>query len=117
MKHKVHFIVFPLLIKLTVAVNVELVSIIPYGARVSTALMYTGAAMDVAVQKANHRHNGTLNVSVSFLYADRVLGSRCADTAYTIIDLVTHYYYKDRPKDACMAIMATSTSYKTEGMH
>ena len=98
---------FPLLIKPAAGViNLELVSIIPYGARFATALIYTGAAMDLAIEKANHRYNGTLNVSLTLLYGDKL--EKCADAAYTIINKVTHHYYLDRRKDACLAIISTS---------
>ena len=93
--------------------NLELVSVIPFGARVATALIYTGASLDIAIDKANRRYNGTLNVSLSLLYGDR--DQKCGDAASTIVDQVTHHYYKDRKKDACMALIATSEIHCSTG--
>ena len=100
-------ILLPLLMKVAMALNLELVSSLPYAARVSTSLLFTGPAMNLAVERANRQFSGTLNMSLVLLYDER--DQKCPDVTYTIIDKLTRHYYKNRQKDACVAIIATST--------
>ena len=98
--------ILPLTITLTIGMNVELVSIAPYGVPVAPALIYTGAALDVATEKANRRYDGTLNVSLTLLYGS--LNHTCEEASSTVVDLLAHHYYQKRQNDSCIAIIGPS---------
>ena len=105
----VSFIVCLPAIMVTTAMELELVSILPYGlygAQVAPALVFTGAALDVAIAKANTIYKPALNISLSLLYGSP--NQTCDDVAANVIDLLAGHYYRARDRNICMAVVGAS---------
>ncbi|OQV23705.1 Atrial natriuretic peptide receptor 1 [Hypsibius exemplaris] len=77
-------------------VHVQLITSLPYDFNVATAIIYTGAAFELAVEAANNRYAPFLNVSLTMLYNSS--HQRCEDISAAAVVTLSDYYYRHRNK-------------------
>ena len=86
--------------------KLEIISILPHRiAAVGVSLMYTGPALELAVESANRVYGSNLTVSLRLIYA---LGNvTCNDEESLAADSLAKYYYNELSRDSCVAIIGS----------
>jgi hypothetical protein len=93
---------------LTIPVQVEIVSILPYDLKIAAALIWNGAALDLAVQAANEKYSPFLKMKLHFLH--NVSHRNCDDISSDAISELSKYYYSRTSMDSLYVIMTSCKS-------
>lgn len=85
------------------SLDIEMVSLLPYAAPIAPALVWTGAGLELAVQRANRLYGPYLNISLKLLYDKDYRGCDGPDTT----DMFAEYYYKIKKPEVCPAMVGS----------
>jgi hypothetical protein len=101
------FLLFsPFFVSISVAtINVQIIGILPYDFGVVSAVVWTGAAFDLAVQAANKKYSPFLNVSLRFIY--NTSHRNCEDISGDAVKGLSELYYTQTEPTSVYAIVAS----------
>lgn len=90
-------------------VDVQIITILPYDFTTATAVVWTGAAFELAVEAANRKYAPFLNVSVRFMYNSS--HRNCDDLAGDHIRMLSEYYYRQTNNESVYGLVVSRTSF------
>ena len=85
--------------------HVDVISILPHSAPAVISLNYVGAALEVAVDKANQRYAGKLTANLTLLHGRK--NANCDEEESVVIDMLPQYYYRQFQTDSCAVIIGS----------
>lgn len=85
--------------------EVEIISLLPYGAPIVTSLIFTGAALDLAIEKGNARYAPHIKISSALLYSSKK--DNCDIAAANTASMLSEYYYRQLKPGVCSSILFT----------
>ncbi|OWA52893.1 hypothetical protein BV898_17334 [Hypsibius exemplaris] len=86
-------------------VDLQIICALPYDFNVVTAVIWTGAAFELAVEAANRRYSPHVNVSLRFLYNSS--HRTCDDIAADSVRSLSEFYYRQTRVDTVHALVTT----------
>ena len=92
--------IFPFLCS---ARHLNVISILPFNPSAVVSLNYVGAALEIAVEKANVKYADQLITNLTLLYARK--DASCEEEEAVVIDRLAPYYYRELPNDHCAIII------------